>query len=162
MNRRSIGMLGLRCPSRSIDGAASAAAGSAQPPPNRPAAGQLPPEAETTKNPLTGGRQSCSRPARPSSRKSARSATARAGKGDGPDADPDAQEDMDLTRAEARREESRRRDVLQGVERPQEAEDAGAQGRPDEGAGLGGRGLRADAAQDHDAVVAARPVTASA
>ena len=32
-----------------------------------------------------------------SSRKSARSATALRGKGDGPDADPDAQEDMDLT-----------------------------------------------------------------
>jgi mono/diheme cytochrome c family protein len=59
----------------------------------------LPPEAETTKNPLTVDakllatgkaifKEKCQKCHGPS------------GKGDGPDADPDAQEDMDLTRAD--------------------------------------------------------------
>ena len=94
MSGRSIGILGLalsrRRPRRRRQAPAQDAAAS------RRAAGRLPPEAETTKNPLTvdakvlaTGKgvfkdkcQKCHGPA---------------GKGDGPDADPDAQEDMDLT-----------------------------------------------------------------
>ena len=47
--------------------------------------------------------------------------------GDGPDADPDRCEDMDLTNAQRADAQPRRRDVLQGLERPHEAEDAGVQ-----------------------------------
>ena len=70
------------------------------------------------------------------------------GLGDGPDADPDHAEDMNLTNPEARRTQSRRRGVLQGDERPPQPEDAGVQGRAVEGADLVGRRLRAVAAQE--------------
>ncbi|MEP6915992.1 MAG: c-type cytochrome [Acidobacteriota bacterium] len=97
---RSVGMLGLAL--------TITAAGAAARQPSEPSAPQaaqasgsgwtIPPEAETTKNPLTvdptvlaSGKaifkdkcQKCHGPG---------------GRGDGPDADPDAQEDMDLTTA---------------------------------------------------------------
>jgi mono/diheme cytochrome c family protein len=94
MSGRSIGILGLALSAAVLGGAASAGQDAAA----QPSKGgwQIPPEAETTKNPLTvdakllaAGKgvfkekcQKCHGPA---------------GKGDGPDADPDAQEDMDLT-----------------------------------------------------------------
>jgi mono/diheme cytochrome c family protein len=93
---RSIGILGLAFSAAVI----GLAAGS---PAQQPAAASksgwtLPPEAETTKNPLTVDakvlaagkavfKEKCQKCHGPS------------GKGDGPDADPDAQEDMDLTTA---------------------------------------------------------------
>jgi mono/diheme cytochrome c family protein len=98
---RSVGILGLTL---TITVAGAAARQPSQPPAKGPAAQgsgsgwTLPPEAETTKNPLTvdatvlaSGKaifkdkcQKCHGPG---------------GRGDGPDADPDAQEDMDLTTA---------------------------------------------------------------
>ena len=93
---RSIGILGVALSAAVI----GLAAGS---PAQQPAAASksgwtLPPEAETTKNPLTVDakvlaagkavfKEKCQKCHGPS------------GKGDGPDADPDAQEDMDLTTA---------------------------------------------------------------
>src|SRR4051812_44469861 len=94
MSGRSIGILGLALSAAVLGGPASAGQGAAAQPSK--SGWQIPPEAETTKNPLTvdakvlaAGKgvfkekcQKCHGPA---------------GKGDGPDADPDAQEDMDLT-----------------------------------------------------------------
>jgi mono/diheme cytochrome c family protein len=98
---RSVGMLGLAL---AITAAGLTVGQASQQPPRGPVAQgsgsgwTIPPDAETTKNPLTvdanvlaSGKtifkdkcQKCHGPA---------------GKGDGPDADPDAQEDMDLTSA---------------------------------------------------------------
>lgn len=96
MIRRSIGILGLALSVTVI----GVAAGPLPPQAAAPSKSgwQIPPEAETTKNPLTvdakviaGGKavfkEKCQKCHGPS------------GKGDGPDADPDAQEDMDLTNA---------------------------------------------------------------
>jgi mono/diheme cytochrome c family protein len=77
---------------------AIAARQAAQPQPKSAGGWTLPPEAETTKNPLTVDakllatgksifKEKCQKCHGPN------------GKGDGPDADPDAQDDMDLTRA---------------------------------------------------------------
>ena len=116
----------------------------------------LPPDAEQKKNPLTVDAKVLAQ-GKAVFKSKCQKCHGPSGLGDGPDADPDHQEDMDLTNAEPRREESRRRDVLQGQQRPEEAEDAGVQGRAERGADLGGRRLRADAAE-----VARDRVTAAA
>ena len=62
---------------------------------------------------------------------------------------PTRMEDMDLTNREARATRNPDGVVFYKVmERPDEAEDAGVQGRAHRGAGLVGRRLRADAAQE--------------
>jgi mono/diheme cytochrome c family protein len=93
---RSIGILGLALSAAVIGVAAGSPA--QQPAAPSKSGWTLPPEAETTKNPLTVDakvlaagkavfKEKCQKCHGPS------------GKGDGPDADPDAQEDMDLTNA---------------------------------------------------------------
>ena len=93
---RSIGILGLALSAAVIGVAATSPA--QQPAAPSKSGWTLPPEAETTKNPLTVDakvlaagkavfKEKCQKCHGPS------------GKGDGPDADPDAQEDMDLTTA---------------------------------------------------------------
>ena len=78
-------------------------------------------------------------PARSSSRRHCQKCHGPGGKGDGPDADPDSMQDMDLTNPKraARNPDGDR--VLQDLERPRQAEDAGAEGRADEGPGLADR-----------------------
>jgi mono/diheme cytochrome c family protein len=96
MHRRSFAVVVLFFGSITV--AAMAAKPSLQQPAKSAGGWTLPPEAETTKNPLlvdakllaTGKaifKEKCQKCHGPS------------GRGDGPDADPDAQEDMDLTRA---------------------------------------------------------------
>jgi mono/diheme cytochrome c family protein len=58
----------------------------------------LPPEAETTKNPLTVDAKLLAT-GKAIFKDKCQKCHGATGKGDGPDADPDAQEDMDLTRA---------------------------------------------------------------
>ncbi len=58
----------------------------------------LPPEAETTKNPLTVDAKVLAT-GKAIFKDKCQKCHGATGKGDGPDADPDAQEDMDLTRA---------------------------------------------------------------
>ena len=58
----------------------------------------LPPEAETTKNPLTVDAKLLAT-GKSIFKDKCQKCHGATGKGDGPDADPDAQEDMDLTRA---------------------------------------------------------------
>src|SRR6266542_1962927 len=96
MNRRSFAAIVLCFASMTV--AAIAAKQSPQQPAKSAGGWTLPPEAETTKNPLpvdakllaTGKaifKEKCQKCHGPS------------GRGDGPDADPDVQDDMDLTRA---------------------------------------------------------------
>jgi mono/diheme cytochrome c family protein len=59
----------------------------------------LPPEAETTKNPLTVDPKLLAT-GKAIFKEKCQKCHGASGKGDGPDADPDAQEDMDLTRAD--------------------------------------------------------------
>ena len=59
----------------------------------------LPPEAETTKNPLTVDAKLLAT-GKAIFKDKCQKCHGASGKGDGPDADPDAQEDMDLTRAD--------------------------------------------------------------
>ena len=59
----------------------------------------LPPEAETTKNPLTVDAKLLPT-GKAIFKDKCQKCHGASGKGDGPDADPDAQEDMDLTRAD--------------------------------------------------------------
>lgn len=95
MDRRSFAAVVLLFGSMTV--AAIAARQPSQPPAKSAGGWTLPPEAESTKNPLpvdakllaTGKsifKEKCQKCHGPS------------GRGDGPDADPDAQEDMDLTR----------------------------------------------------------------
>ena len=70
----------------------------------KPAAGSgsgwtLPPEAQTTKNPLTVDTKLLAT-GKAIFKDKCQKCHGASGKGDGPDADPDAQEDMDLTRAD--------------------------------------------------------------
>jgi len=70
----------------------------------KPAAGSasgwtLPPEAQTTKNPLTVDAKLLAT-GKAIFKDKCQKCHGASGKGDGPDADPDAQEDMDLTRAD--------------------------------------------------------------
>lgn len=90
---RSIGILGLALSTAGIAVAAGAPQPAAQP---SKSGWQIPPEAETTKNPLTvdakilaGGKTIF--------KDKCQKCHGASGKGDGPDADPDAMEDMDLT-----------------------------------------------------------------
>jgi copper transport protein len=59
----------------------------------------LPPDAETTKNPLTVDAKLLAT-GKAIFKEKCQKCHGASGKGDGPDADPDAQEDMDLTRAD--------------------------------------------------------------
>ena len=85
--------------------AVAAAAIAAKQPAQAPAAAApskggwtLPPEAETTKNPLTVDAKLLAT-GKAIFKDKCQKCHGATGKGDGPDADPDAQEDMDLTRA---------------------------------------------------------------
>jgi mono/diheme cytochrome c family protein len=82
---------------------AGAAIGAKQPAPGQAAPASkggwtLPPEADTTKNPLTVDAKLLAT-GKAIFKDKCQKCHGATGKGDGPDADPDAQEDMDLTRA---------------------------------------------------------------
>jgi mono/diheme cytochrome c family protein len=83
---------------------AAAAIAAKQPAQGQPAAGAskggwtLPPDADTTKNPLTVDAKLLAT-GKAIFKDKCQKCHGATGKGDGPDADPDAQEDMDLTRA---------------------------------------------------------------
>ena len=108
---------------------------------------QLPPDADDKKSPLTPDAKVIATGKSVFKDKCSKCHGA-SGLGDGPDADPEHREDMDLTNAEARRSQLGRSRLLQGVERPAQAEDDGVQGRIERAADLVGRRLRADAAQE--------------
>ncbi len=91
---RAIGILGLAL-STAVIGAA-AAGPSQQPAAPSKGGWQIPPEAETTKNPLTVDAKLLAA-GKGVFKEKCQKCHGAAGKGDGPDADPDAQEDMDLT-----------------------------------------------------------------
>ena len=78
---------------------ALAARQGAQPPAKSATGWTLPPEAETTKNPLTVDAKLLAT-GKAIFKEKCQKCHGASGKGDGPDADPDAQEDMDLTRAD--------------------------------------------------------------
>lgn len=71
----------------------------AQQPARSPSGWQLPPEADTTKNPLTVDAKLLAT-GKAIFKDKCQKCHGASGRGDGPDADPDAQEDMDLTRAD--------------------------------------------------------------
>ena len=96
MNRRSFAAVGLVFMSITV-----AAIAAKQPAPQaaKSASGwTLPPEAETKKNPLTVDAKLIAT-GKAIFKERCQKCHGASGKGDGPDADPDAQEDMDLTRA---------------------------------------------------------------
>jgi len=76
-----------------------AARQSAQPAAKSATGWTLPPEAQTTKNPLTVDPKLLAT-GKSIFKEKCQKCHGASGKGDGPDADPDAQEDMDLTRAD--------------------------------------------------------------
>jgi mono/diheme cytochrome c family protein len=78
---------------------ALAARQGAQPPAKSATGWTLPPDAETTKNPLTVDAKLLAT-GKSIFKEKCQKCHGASGKGDGPDADPDAQEDMDLTRAD--------------------------------------------------------------
>jgi mono/diheme cytochrome c family protein len=78
---------------------ALAARQAGQPPAKSATGWTLPPEAETTKNPLTVDAKLLAT-GKAIFKEKCQKCHGASGKGDGPDADPDAQEDMDLTRAD--------------------------------------------------------------
>ena len=96
MNRRSFAAAVLVMGSMTV--AAIAAKQPAQPPAKSAGGWTLPPEAETTKNPLPVDAKLIAT-GRAIFKDKCQKCHGSSGKGDGPDADPDAQEDMDLTRA---------------------------------------------------------------
>lgn len=96
MNRRSFAAAVLLMGSMTV--AAIAAKQPAQPPAKSAGGWTLPPEAETTKNPLPVDAKLIAT-GRAIFKDKCQKCHGSSGKGDGPDADPDAQEDMDLTRA---------------------------------------------------------------
>ena len=97
-----------------------------------------------------GGCQSCSRPGKSIFKEKCQKCHGPGGKGDGPDADPDAQEDMDLTRANRA---AKNPDgvvfykVFNGRKKPKMP---ATKGRLDQGTDLVRRRLRADAAENDD------------
>ena len=91
---RSIGILGLALSAAVIGVAAGSPA--QQPAAPSKSGWTLPPEAETTKNPLTVDAKVLAA-GKAVFKEKCQKCHGPAGKGDGPDADPDAQEDMDLT-----------------------------------------------------------------
>ena len=96
MNRRSFAAAVLLMGSMTV--AAIAAKQTAQPPAKSAGGWTLPPEADTTKNPLPVDAKLIAT-GRAIFKDKCQKCHGSSGKGDGPDADPDAQEDMDLTRA---------------------------------------------------------------
>jgi mono/diheme cytochrome c family protein len=78
---------------------AVAARQGAKPPAGSASGWTLPPEAQTTKSPLTVDPQLLAT-GKSIFKEKCQKCHGASGKGDGPDADPDAQEDMDLTRAD--------------------------------------------------------------
>jgi mono/diheme cytochrome c family protein len=96
MNRRLF--TAVLCFSVSIVVSAIAAKQPAQPPAKSATGWLLPPEAETTKNPLTVDAKLLAT-GKSIFKDKCQKCHGASGRGDGPDADPDAQEDMDLTRA---------------------------------------------------------------
>jgi mono/diheme cytochrome c family protein len=96
MTRRSFAAAVLFFGSMTV--AAIAAKQPAQPPAKSAGGWTLPPEAETTKNPLPVDAKLIAT-GRAIFKDNCQKCHGSSGKGDGPDADPDAQEDMDLTRA---------------------------------------------------------------
>jgi hypothetical protein len=78
---------------------AVAARQGAKPPAGSASGWTLPPEAQTTKSPLTVDPKLLAT-GKSIFKEKCQKCHGASGKGDGPDADPDAQEDMDLTRAE--------------------------------------------------------------
>ncbi len=93
---RSIGILGLAFSAAVIGVAAGSPA--QQPAASSKSGWQLPPEAETTKNPLTVDAKILAS-GKAVFKEKCQKCHGPAGKGDGPDADPDALEEMDLTNA---------------------------------------------------------------
>jgi mono/diheme cytochrome c family protein len=91
---RSIGILGLALAAAVIGVAAGAPADQAAAPSK--SGWQIPPEAETTKNPLTVDAKVLAA-GKGVFKEKCQKCHGALGKGDGPDADPDAMEDMDLT-----------------------------------------------------------------
>ncbi len=106
----------------------------------------LPPEAQTLKNPLTVDAKVLAS-GKATFKEKCQKCHGPQGKGDGPDADPDTRKTW-TSPPRSGPQEPGRRCLLQGLERPEETEDAGGEGRPDERAALGGRRLRPDTAQD--------------
>lgn len=97
MNRRSLAAVVLFA--LSLTAVAIAARQPSQQP-AKPATGwELPPEAAATKNPLTVDAKLLAT-GKSIFKENCQKCHGASGKGDGPDADPDAQEDMDLTRAD--------------------------------------------------------------
>jgi mono/diheme cytochrome c family protein len=96
MNRRWVALVFL-C---SVMMVSAIAARQAAQPQAKPGGGwTLPPEADTTKNPLTVDAKLLAT-GKAIFKDKCQKCHGASGKGDGPDADPDAQEDMDLTRAD--------------------------------------------------------------
>lgn len=96
MNRRLL--TAVLCLSVSMVVSAIAAKQPAQQPAKSASGWTLPPEAETTKNPLTVDAKLLAT-GKSIFKDKCQKCHGASGRGDGPDADPDAQEDMDLTRA---------------------------------------------------------------
>jgi mono/diheme cytochrome c family protein len=95
MNRRWVALVFL-C---SVMMVSAIAARQAQPQAKPGGGWTLPPEADTTKNPLTVDAKLLAT-GKAIFKDKCQKCHGASGKGDGPDADPDAQEDMDLTRAD--------------------------------------------------------------
>jgi mono/diheme cytochrome c family protein len=96
MNRRWVALVFL-CSVMMVSAIAARQAAPSQP---KSAGGwTLPPEAESTKNPLTVDAKLLAT-GKAIFKEKCQKCHGASGKGDGPDADPDAQEDMDLTRAD--------------------------------------------------------------
>ena len=95
MNRRSFAAVVLFLGSMTV---AAIAAKQSQPPAKSAGGWTLPPEAETTKNPLPVDAKLLAI-GKAIFKDKCQKCHGSSGRGDGPDADPDAQEDMDLTRA---------------------------------------------------------------
>lgn len=93
MMGRAFGILGLAFSTVVIGAAAGSAPQEAAP---TKSGWTIPPEAETTKNPLTVDAKVLAA-GKAVFKDKCQKCHGAAGKGDGPDADPDAQEDMDLT-----------------------------------------------------------------
>ena len=97
MNRRSLAAIVLFA--LSLTAVAIAAKQPSQEPAKSASGWQLPPEAAATKNPLTVDAKLLAT-GKSIFKDNCQKCHGASGKGDGPDADPDAQEDMDLTRAD--------------------------------------------------------------
>jgi mono/diheme cytochrome c family protein len=95
MVRRRIGVFALALSTAVIGASSGAASQEAAAQPSK-SGWQIPPEAETTKNPLTVDAKVLTA-GKAVFKEKCQKCHGAAGKGDGPDADPDVQEDMDLT-----------------------------------------------------------------